>query len=121
MQIGTFRQTGQTYRGRLQTLMLDLPLLLLRAERSDGPRAPDWRVYIDEETSGGEIGPDIGAGWTREGGHTGHFIALQFDCPTLPCSLRANMMPLIGHDGEHVLLWSPRRQRSPAERFDAKA
>jgi len=118
MQIGSFRKVGQTYRGRIQTLMIDLPLVLVRADRGDSPRAPDWRVHIEENESGSEIGPDIGAGWTREGGLTGHFIALQFDCPALPRSLKVNMMPSNRNEGEHIVLWSPRRQRPRVERSD---
>lgn len=118
MQIGIFRQSGDTYRGRLQTLMLDLPLVLIRAEQLETARAPDWRILIEEDESGKEIGPDIGAGWNRQGGHTGHFIALQFDCPTLPRSLKVNLMPSSRTEGEHVLLWSPRRCRPQMDRSD---
>lgn len=119
MRIGIFRQHGEIYRGRLQSLMLDLPLVLVKAERGESPRAPDWRVHIEENESGSLIGPDIGAGWIREGGSVGHFIALLIDCPVLPCALKANLMPSSRKEGDHVLFWS-RRPRPRPERCDER-
>lgn len=120
MQIGSFRKYGATYRGRLQSLMLDLPLVLVPAEPGDSPRAPDWRVHIEEEESGHQYGLSIGAGWNREGRQAGSFIALQFDCPTLMRSLKANLMPSSRHAGEHILLWSPRRRFPREDRSDER-
>lgn len=120
MQIGSFRQYGVTYRGRLQSLMLDLPLVLVPARPGPSPRAPDWRVHIEEEESGEHYGPGIGAGWNREGRQSGPFIALQFDCPALPRALKANLMPSSREAGEHVLFWSPRRRTPREDRCDER-
>jgi uncharacterized protein (DUF736 family) len=119
MQIGSFKKIGPIYRGRLQSLMLDLPLVLVAEGRGMTARTPDWRVHIEEDDTGALYGPPIGAGWARESRKAGAYIALQFDCPTLPQPLRANLMPSERNDGEHLLFWSPRRRMRDGERSDA--
>jgi uncharacterized protein (DUF736 family) len=119
MQIGTFKKIGPIFRGRLQSLMLDLPLVLVAEQRGMTSRTPDWRVHIEDDDTGEHYGPAIGAGWVREGKKSGPYIALQFDCPTLPQPLRANLMPSERNDGEHLLFWSPRRRQKSVEQPDA--
>lgn len=101
MQIGRFRKIGVGYAGRLQTVALDVPLRLVPA-RPGKDKAPDWRVHLD----GNGDGPEIGSGWTHEREGGGSFIALQIDCPTLACPLRANLLAARGEADVHVLLWS---------------
>lgn len=101
MQIGRFRALGGGFVGRLQTLMLDLPLRLVATQR-DNDKAPDWRVHLDDD--GG--GPEIGSGWTHERNGGANFIAVQLDCPTFAHPLRANLVPARGEQDVHLLLWS---------------
>jgi uncharacterized protein (DUF736 family) len=108
VQIGRFRQVDTGFAGRLKTLALDVPLRLVPTQRQSD-KAPDWRVHLDDNGDG----PEIGSGWTHERDGGGSFIALQFDCPTFNSPLRANLVPARGEPGIHALLWSrqPRRPR----------
>lgn len=101
MQIGRFREVGSGYVGRLQTLTLDVPLRLVSIAR-EKDKAPDWRVYLDDNGDG----PEIGSGWAHERDGGGRFIALQIDCPTLARPLRASLVPARGEADAHVMLWS---------------
>ena len=107
MQIGSFIPVDDGYVGRLQTLILDVPLRIVPNPQRSGEKAPDWRVHL----AGEEEGPEVGSGWThdREGGGT--LIALQLDCPTLSKALRANLLPSRTQPHLHILLWSRSTRR----------
>lgn len=101
MQIGFFRRAGDGYTGRLQTAALDVPLRLVPALPGTD-KAPDWRVRLDDNGDG----PEIGSGWTHERDDGATFIALRIDCPTFDRPLRVNLVPMRGDEDAHVLLWS---------------
>lgn len=110
MEIGSFHSDGNCYVGRLRTLTLDVLLRLVPTTGGGGTRAPDWRVHIEDDATGLEVG----SGWShpREGGGT--FIAVQFDCPTFGRPFRANLLISRTDEDVHVLLWSrPARRREP--------
>lgn len=108
MQIGSFQFVGDAYVGRLQTLALDVPLRIVPIANPGTENAPDWRVHLDDNTAGQEVG----SGWTHEREGGGSFITVQVDCPTFDHPLRANLLPSWTQKDAHVLLWSRHARRS---------
>ncbi len=108
MQIGSFQFVGDGYVGRLQTLTLDVPLRIVPIANSGAEKAPDWRVHLDDNT----LGPEIGSGWAHEREGGGSFITVQVDCPTFDRPLRANLLPSRTQKDAHVLLWSRQKRRA---------
>ena len=115
MQIGNLHKTANGFFGRIHSLTLERVVHLVPVSNKDNAKAPDWRLHLDDDAWPEGIGHEIGAGWTREGGKVSAFIAVQLDCPGLPRSVRANLLPSQRGDDEHVLLWSPRLRAPKAE------
>ncbi len=102
MQIGSFHKTRDGFDGRLHSLTIDAPVCLVPASPSDAEHAPDWRLMRGDA----ETGTEIGAGWNRTGERAGAYIAVQIDDPIFAEPLRANLLRVGQHGGDHVLLWT---------------
>lgn len=109
MNIGTFRNNGDGYIGRIHTLTLDAEVNVVRAEHTEAEDAPEWRVFLGHVDDGVEIG--IG----RSGlSSRGLFIALEIDDPALTAPLCAKLMRQ-SRTGEPLRLrWS--RSETPDQR-----
>lgn len=108
MIIGTFRNEGDGYSGRIHTLALDAELNLVRAEHTDVEDAPDWRVFLGKVADGVEIG--IGRSGLPP---RGLFIAVEIDDPTLTAPLCAKLLRQ-SRSGEPLRLrWSRSETSAP--------
>jgi uncharacterized protein (DUF736 family) len=86
MIIGSFRNRGLGYVGRIHTLSLDAELSIEPAERTEVEGAPDWRIFLGRAKDGIEIG--VGR---TDFGSLGLVIAIEIDDPALGAPLRANL------------------------------
>lgn len=77
MRIGTFIAADGGFAGHLQTLTLDIDLVLVPADPSDSGSAPDFRVIAGE----GDEAREVGAGWKHVGEKAGDYVAIQIDDP----------------------------------------
>lgn len=113
MQIGEFTRTAAGFTGRITTITLDVEVTLLPAEANDTEGAPNYRIHLGAD---GE-GPEIGAGWDRNGERAGAYVAVQLDDPALVQPLRANLFRSGADDAAHHLVWnrSSRREGGPAK------
>ena len=69
-QIGTFKRTKTGFSGHIRTLALDAKLILVPVAKSDVENAPDYRIHLGDD-DGLAIGPEVGAGWKRNGEKAG--------------------------------------------------
>jgi uncharacterized protein (DUF736 family) len=107
--IGIFTATPEGFEGRLRTLTLDVPLIIVQAEPGTADKAPDYRVMAGE----GDAAYEVGAGWKHIGERAGAFVTLVIDDPGFTVPLRANLFA--GDAGTHLLTWSrPGRGRPKA-------
>lgn len=102
MQIGQLQMTHDGFEGHLHSLTLDTPVCLVPAASSDAENAPDWRLLRGDA----DTGIEIGAGWNRTGERAGAYVAVQFDDPTFPEPVRANLLRLSQSSSDHILLWT---------------
>jgi uncharacterized protein (DUF736 family) len=105
-QIGQFTRTESGYAGHLHTLLLDLELVLIPADHSDAENAPDYRIHL-----GDEEGPEVGAGWNRNGERAGDYVSLLLDDPVLHEPLRANLFQAGADQTSWALHWNRRPKR----------
>ncbi len=95
-QIGQFTREKSGYSGRVQTLTLDIELVIIPAE-GDAENAPDYRVHHPDAD-----GPEVGAAWKRTGEKAGDYLSVLLDDPTLPQPIRANLF----QNGDDQTSWS---------------
>ena len=108
--IGIFQRTTDGYSGRLQTLTLDIDLVLVPAEPSEVENAPDYRIHLGSE----DDAPEVGAGWKRNGEKAGEYVSLLLDDPVFTQPIHANLFQSArGSDAFH-LTWnrSPKRRET---------
>ncbi|HUD28558.1 MAG: DUF736 domain-containing protein [Beijerinckiaceae bacterium] len=103
-QIGEFTRTKTGYAGRIQTVALDVEMVLIPAERSDAENAPDYRIHLRDDN-----GPEIGAGWKRTGEKAGDYVSLQVDDPSFRQPIRANLF----QSGDDKSAWGLHWNRPP--------
>ncbi|TPL46547.1 DUF736 domain-containing protein [Mesorhizobium sp. B2-4-6] len=109
-QIGEFTREKTGYCGRIHTLSLNLDIVIVAAEASDGENAPDYRVH-----AGNEDGPEIGAGWRRSSEKAGDFVSIQLDDPVLAQPIRASLFRNGDDKTSWSLHWSRPRERGEKE------
>jgi uncharacterized protein (DUF736 family) len=112
-QIGTFKRTKTGFSGQIRTLALDAKLILVPVAKSDVENAPDYRIHLGDD-DGLAIGPEVGAGWKRNGEKAGDYVSLHLDGPTLRQPIRANLFQADEAGTAFNLLWNrpPRRNET---------
>lgn len=103
--IGQFRRDDTDFIGHLETLLLHQDIIIVPTESSDAENAPDFRVHLFDGMTN-EPGAEIGAGWKRTGEKAGNYVSLQFDDPTLPQPIRANLFQSADDKSAWGLHWS---------------
>lgn len=107
--IGAFQRTKTGYSGRIRTLVIDAEVVFVPAKKSDAENAPDFRIHIRDAD-----GPEAGAAWKENGDKAGDYLSCQFDDPTLPQPIRANLFQSDGDESAWSLHWN--RPKPRAER-----
>lgn len=112
-QIGTFKRTKTGFSGHVRTLALDVKLILVPVDKRDAENAPDYRIHLGDG-DGLAIGPEVGAGWKRNGEKAGDYVSLHLDDPTLRQPIRANLFQADDQGTAFNLLWNrpPRRNET---------
>ncbi len=112
-QIVTFKRTNTGISGRIRTLALDAELVLIPVDKRDAENAPDYRIHLGDD-DGAEVGPEVGAGWKRNGEKAGDYVSLHLDGPTLRQPIRANLFQADDQGTTFNLLWNrpPRRNET---------
>ena len=101
--IGTFKKSGQEFRGEIRTLSVQAKgvSIVPEANRAND-NAPSHRVYI------GRV--EIGAAWSKRSNEGRDYLSLKLDDPSFNAPIYANLFN--DDDGETFsLIWS--RGRKP--------
>lgn len=98
----TENETG--YEGTLAMMSLSTPIRIVKNAEKSAEAQPDYRVY-----AGRNNGSDIGAAWLRKAKNSGReYLSLTLADPAIgPRKVYANLAPVKGKKGRHVLLWNP--------------
>lgn len=108
-QIGEFTRSASGFTGRIKTLTLDAEIVLVAVDPAGVENAPDHRVHLGADADGPEIGPEIGAAWTRTGEKAGEYLSVLIDDPAVAQPIRAALF----RNGAEESAWSLHWSRPP--------
>lgn len=101
--LGYVSETETGFEGALAMMSLNAPIRIIRNSEKTSETQPDFRVLA------GQKGSDIGGGWYRTAKSSGReYVSLTLADPMIgPRKIYANLAPVKGQDGRHVILWNP--------------
>lgn len=99
--IGTFKKTGNDYRGEIVTVMLQKKNVTIVAEElSENENAPTHRVFVAKA--------EIGAAWAKTSKEDREYLSIKLDDPSFNAPIFASLFA--DEDGKtHNLIWSRAR------------
>ncbi|UCI16728.1 DUF736 family protein [Mesorhizobium sp. B2-1-8] len=107
-EIGVFQKTETGYSGRIQTLLVDVELVLVPTGTSDN-KAPDFRIHIGDGS-----GPEVGAAWKETGQTAGEYLSCRLEDPLFARRFRASLFR--SDDGSWSLRWMRPKSRQARAR-----
>jgi uncharacterized protein (DUF736 family) len=101
------RQLPQRRRGQFWTPIggqYCAPIDIEKNAEKAGDGQPDYRIFA------GEAATEIGGGWVRKAKGSGRdYISITLADPQIgPRKIYANLSPVKGRKGRHVILWNPK-------------
>ncbi|HAE27596.1 MULTISPECIES: DUF736 domain-containing protein [Hyphomonas] len=102
--LGYVSETDNGFQGTLAMMNLVAAIRIERNPEKDDERQPDYRIYA------GEASVEVGGGWLRKAKASGReYVSITIADPQIgPRRIYANLAPVKGREGRHVILWNPR-------------
>ncbi len=94
--IGTFNQVGDSYIGRIETLLFRSQATLEPVASKTREKSPDFRLFAGNR--------EVGAAWKRTSREGAEFLSVLIEDPMFPAPVNARLIKTsIG--GEYTLIW----------------
>ncbi len=102
--LGIVTETETGFEGTLAMMSLSTPIRIVRNGEKSSDTQPDFRIYAGSKSS------DIGGAWLRKAKNSGReYLSLTLADPAIgPHKVYANLAPVKGKKGRHVILWNPK-------------
>lgn len=102
--LGYVTETKGGFEGTLAMMNLSAPIRIEKNTEKAAEGQPDYRIFA------GETSTEIGGGWTRKAKASGRdYISITLADPQIgPRRIFANLAPVKGKKGRHVILWNAR-------------
>lgn len=102
--LGYVSETKIGFEGALAMMNLSAAIRIEKNEEKTVETQPDYRIYA------GETSTEIGGGWMRKAKASGReYVSITLADPQIgPRKVYANLAPVKGKKGRHVILWNPR-------------
>lgn len=102
--LGYMDETKNGYEGMLSLMNISTWIRITKNTDKSRDAQPDFRVYV------GESSTQIGGGWLKTSKRSGsEYVSMTFADPLIgPRRIYANLAPVKGKKGRHVILWNPR-------------
>jgi uncharacterized protein (DUF736 family) len=102
--LGYVTETKAGFEGSLAMMNLSASIRIEKNADKAGEGQPDYRIYA------GETSTEVGGGWMRKAKQSGReYVSLTLADPQIgPRRIFANLAPVKGKKGRHVILWNPR-------------
>jgi len=102
--LGYVSETSTGFEGALAMMNLTSPIRIAKNMDKTEETQPDYRIFA------GETSTEIGGGWMRTAKSSGReYVSLTLADPQIgPRRIYANLAPVKGMQGRHVILWSPK-------------
>tara|TARA_R110002051_G_C8761387_1_gene501733 strand:- start:6530 stop:6850 length:321 start_codon:yes stop_codon:yes gene_type:complete len=101
--LGYVSETKTGFVGSLTMINLTAPIQFEKNGSKELDLHPDYRIYAGETSS------EIGGGWIRKAKASGRdYVSITLADPQIgPRRIYANLAPVKGKKGKHVILWNP--------------
>jgi len=102
--LGYVSETKTGFDGMLSMMNLSAAIRIAKNEEKSMDGQPDYRIFAGETTT------EIGGGWLRKAKASGReYVSITLADPQIgPRRIYANLAPVKGKKGRHVILWNPR-------------
>lgn len=102
--LGYVSETKSGFEGALAMMNLTSSIRIEKNDEKAQDGQPDYRIYA------GETSTEIGGGWMRKAKTSGReYVSITLADPQIgPRKIYANLAPVKGKKGRHVILWNPR-------------
>lgn len=102
--LGYVSETKTGFDGMLSMMNLSAAIRIAKNEEKSIDGQPDYRIFAGETTT------EIGGGWLRKAKTSGReYVSITLADPQIgPRRIYANLAPVKGKKGRHVILWNPR-------------
>ncbi len=102
--LGYVTETKTGFEGTLAMMNLSAPIRIEKNSEKASDVQPDYRIFA------GETSTEIGGGWMRRAKASGReYISITLADPQIgPRRIFANLAPVKGKKGRHVILWNAR-------------
>ena len=102
--LGYVSETKAGFEGTLAMMNLSTAIRIEKNGEKASEGQPDYRIFA------GETSTEIGGGWMRKAKSSGReYVSLTLADPQIgPRRIYANLAPVKGKKGRHVILWNPR-------------
>ena len=102
--LGYVSETKSGFEGTLAMMNLSAAIRIEKNAEKTEEGHPDYRIYA------GETSTEIGGGWMRKSKASGRdYVSLTLADPQIgPRRIFANLAPVKGKKGRHVILWNAR-------------
>jgi uncharacterized protein (DUF736 family) len=102
--LGYVSETKSGFEGSLVMMNLSVAIRIEANADKDLEGQPDYRIFA------GDTSTEIGGGWMRKAKPSGReYLSMTFADPAIgPRRIYANLAPVKGKEGRHVILWNPK-------------
>ena len=101
--LGYVSETKNGFEGSLAMMNLAASIRLDKNTNKEMDGQPDYRIFAGEKST------EIGGGWVRKAKNSGReYVSITLADPQIgPRRIYANLAPVKGKEGRHVILWNP--------------
>ena len=101
--LGYVSETKNGFEGSLAMMNLAAAIRLDKNTNKEMDGQPDYRIFAGEKST------EIGGGWVRKAKNSGReYVSITLADPQIgPRRIYANLAPVKGKEGRHVILWNP--------------
>ena len=101
--LGYVSETKTGFEGALAMMNLAASIRIEKNAEKAADGQPDYRIFA------GETSTEIGGGWLRKAKASGReYVSITLADPQIgPRKIYANLAPVKGKNGRHIILWNP--------------
>jgi len=102
--LGYVSETKTGFEGTLAMMNLSASIRIERNAQKSSEDQPDYTIFA------GESSAEIGGAWLRKARTSGReYLSITMADPQIgPRKVYANLAPVKGNEGRHVILWNPK-------------
>ena len=102
--LGYVSETKSGFEGALAMINLSAAIRIEKNDEKEMDEQPDYRIFA------GDTSTEIGGGWIRKAKASRRdYVSMTLADPQIgPRKIFANLAPVKGKEGRHVILWNPR-------------